>query len=182
MAHCLGTADCRWRKRPRKPILCHPASAAFTILLACSIMNVVCANRPPCQVSSAARSHHPPPTTTSKAVTTSRAPFRQMLDVPYVDTPCLTSRPSFSRQQTKLGSSTCGFLHCGGVKRLDSARSASGSDSRDGMAIMMGTTRAKRTSGRGRPTKTHGVAKKVRRILEPASQAEVGVPSLASGT
>lgn len=41
---------------------------------------------------------------------------------------------------------------------------------------MMGTTRAKRGAA-GRPSSRKGVGKKVRRILEPASPAEVGLPT-----
>lgn len=48
---------------------------------------------------------------------------------------------------------------------------------RDGVVTMMGTTRAKR-GATGRPASRNGVGKKVRRILDPASPAEVRRPSI----
>lgn len=92
---------------------------------------------------------------------------------------CFVSGPGLLLNQPRLTASDCGRKiqqrPCGVVGDLvgGSAGTRPG-DGRGKGVVMMGRKKSKGGSGAGRTGKPKGVGKKVRRILEPPSEAEVG--------
>ena len=146
-----------------------PTPAVFSLVL---LLALVCCCWRECRASlsrttGGSRGRFAVESTTSASVSTG----------PARSPPCQTSGMCFTTRVSGVSTHIIFSTNARGANRLVQARerhrvTIDTSSVRGGVVTMMGTTRAKR-GATGKPASRNGVGKKVRRILDPASPAEV---------